>query len=362
MQSAQQNNGTPPATILLAEDHLDSREALCALLEAFGFTVVPAVNGAEAVRLARQNTPDLILMDIMMPEVDGFEATRRLRDFPETRDVPIITLTAMEGSRGRRRRFSGQTHQLGSAPRQSQGLARPLKPSGPSVADRRTGMTETWEYGDTNTEEAAPTFPWPPGANSPILAAFGATWKAATFDPGEFFSKAPRSGGAGAAILYYLAIGILVAGTTLFWDSLSLVSGPAGGSPVANELGLQPLNPVVAFLLAPAFLMLGLGISTGVIHVLLLMLGGADHGFGTTVRVYCYASSPSIFGVVPILGTLIGAIWSVVLLVIGLREAHQSAAWKPLVAVILPFILLVTFLTLVFIAAMVALGGALPTG
>ena len=92
-------NGARAVTILLAEDHLDSREALSALLEAFGFSVVPAVNGAEAVQLARQNPPDLILMDIMMPEVDGFEATRRLRGFPETREVPIITLTAMEGAR-----------------------------------------------------------------------------------------------------------------------------------------------------------------------------------------------------------------------------------------------------------------------
>lgn len=94
-------NGAEGATILLAEDHLDSREALRALLEAFGFDVIAAVNGAEAIQLARSNPPDLILMDIMMPEVDGFEATRQLRDCPETRDVPIITLTAMEGARTR---------------------------------------------------------------------------------------------------------------------------------------------------------------------------------------------------------------------------------------------------------------------
>lgn len=96
---AARNQRTAASTILLAEDHLDSREALCALLEAFGFRVIPAVNGAEAIRLAREERPDLILMDIMMPEVDGFEATRRLRGFPETRHVPIITLTAMEGAR-----------------------------------------------------------------------------------------------------------------------------------------------------------------------------------------------------------------------------------------------------------------------
>ena len=93
-------NGRPDAaTILIAEDHLDSREALGALLEAFGYSVVPAVNGLEAITFARERRPDLILMDIMMPEVDGLEATRRLRAFPETRDIPIITLTAMDGAR-----------------------------------------------------------------------------------------------------------------------------------------------------------------------------------------------------------------------------------------------------------------------
>ena len=86
-------------TILIAEDHLDSREALSALLEAFGFTVVPAVDGNEAVTFARERKPDLILMDIMMPHVDGLEATRRIRHFPETSHIPIITLTAMDGAR-----------------------------------------------------------------------------------------------------------------------------------------------------------------------------------------------------------------------------------------------------------------------
>ncbi len=87
------------ATILIAEDHPDSREALSALLEAFGFHVLPAVDGEEAVALARKCHPDLILMDVMMPGLDGIEATRRLRDFPETAHIPIITITAMEGIR-----------------------------------------------------------------------------------------------------------------------------------------------------------------------------------------------------------------------------------------------------------------------
>lgn len=87
------------ATILVAEDHFDSREALSGLLEAFGFRVLTAVNGREAVDVAIRYVPDLILMDIMMPELDGFEATRLLRETATTRHIPIIVLTAMEGAR-----------------------------------------------------------------------------------------------------------------------------------------------------------------------------------------------------------------------------------------------------------------------
>ncbi|MEX0893661.1 MAG: response regulator [Gemmatimonadota bacterium] len=86
------------ATILVAEDHLDSRDALRALLEAFGYTVLLAANGRQAVDVAVRARPDLILMDIMMPELDGFEATRELRGREDTRTIPILAVTAMEGA------------------------------------------------------------------------------------------------------------------------------------------------------------------------------------------------------------------------------------------------------------------------
>jgi CheY-like chemotaxis protein len=90
--------GVHTARILVAEDHLDSRDALRALLEAFGYDVIEAVNGREAVDMAIAQRPDLILMDIMMPELDGFEATRELRRCRETLATPIIAVTAMEGA------------------------------------------------------------------------------------------------------------------------------------------------------------------------------------------------------------------------------------------------------------------------
>ena len=85
--------------VLIAEDHEDSREALKALLEAFGFEVVEAVNGKEAVEKATTEAPMIILMDIMMPEMDGFEAIRRVREAMASKNVHIIAVTAMDGAR-----------------------------------------------------------------------------------------------------------------------------------------------------------------------------------------------------------------------------------------------------------------------
>ncbi|HYW05369.1 MAG TPA: response regulator [Longimicrobium sp.] len=88
-------------SVLIAEDHADSRDALRALLEAFGYRVYVAGDGHEAVAEARAHHPDLILMDMMMPGMDGMEATRALRADPDFARVPIVAVTAMEGSRER---------------------------------------------------------------------------------------------------------------------------------------------------------------------------------------------------------------------------------------------------------------------
>jgi CheY-like chemotaxis protein len=83
-----------PRTILVVEDQEDNRQILSVYLEYVGYRVVSAVNGAEGVEIARLERPDLIVMDISMPVLDGYEALRLLRDDPELRDTPVIALTA----------------------------------------------------------------------------------------------------------------------------------------------------------------------------------------------------------------------------------------------------------------------------
>ena len=83
-----------PATILIADDIDYNRELLTTCLEPFGFKLVYAENGLEAIDEAGKHHPDLILLDIKMPVLDGFEVTECLREAPDTREVPIIALTA----------------------------------------------------------------------------------------------------------------------------------------------------------------------------------------------------------------------------------------------------------------------------
>ena len=81
-------------TVLLADDDPDIRMFLEVTLSIAGFTVHTVEDGVAAVELAREVEPDLLLLDVMMPRMDGLEATRRLRDDPKTSDIPIILVTA----------------------------------------------------------------------------------------------------------------------------------------------------------------------------------------------------------------------------------------------------------------------------
>ena len=82
--------------ILVVDDEEDTRELLRALLESEGYAVTTAADGEAALARVQETRPDLILLDIMMPEMDGLEVCDHLRFDPATRDVPIIFLTAKQ--------------------------------------------------------------------------------------------------------------------------------------------------------------------------------------------------------------------------------------------------------------------------
>jgi CheY-like chemotaxis protein len=80
--------------ILLVEDNEMNRDMLARRLQRRGFEVVVAVDGLEGLAMAEAEVPDAILMDMSLPELDGWDATRRLKGAPTTRSIPVIALTA----------------------------------------------------------------------------------------------------------------------------------------------------------------------------------------------------------------------------------------------------------------------------
>ena len=83
------------STVLVVDDNEQNLELLVAYLEPFECRVEMAVDGVDALEKVAANTPDLILLDIMMPRMSGFECCRKLKSQPETRDIPVIMVTAL---------------------------------------------------------------------------------------------------------------------------------------------------------------------------------------------------------------------------------------------------------------------------
>lgn len=91
--------------ILICEDNEKNRKLFKDLLEYYGYEVYLAKNGEEGIKMAKEVKPDLILMDIQMPVIDGFEAIKRIREDPETRNFKVIALTSYAMPEDKKRAF-----------------------------------------------------------------------------------------------------------------------------------------------------------------------------------------------------------------------------------------------------------------
>ncbi len=86
---------TSKPVVLIVEDHDDTREMLQLILTIYGCRVLAAANGDDAIRLAEKTLPDLVLMDMKMPRLDGLSLTRVIRSHPTLSKVPIVAMTGM---------------------------------------------------------------------------------------------------------------------------------------------------------------------------------------------------------------------------------------------------------------------------
>jgi two-component system, cell cycle response regulator DivK len=119
--------------ILIIEDQEDNRAIMRDLLSTAGYALIEAVDGEEGVNLARSERPDLILMDIQLPVLDGYEATRRIRAIADLKSVPIIAVTsyALSGDEAKTREAGCDSYVAKPfSPRELLAKVRALLPNG----------------------------------------------------------------------------------------------------------------------------------------------------------------------------------------------------------------------------------------
>jgi hypothetical protein len=183
--------------------------------------------------------------------------------------------------------------------------------------------------------------------------------------PSRFFRKMPVTGGLTDPLLFALIIGM--AGLTFFylWDTLLHNSMQNLMTPEMREVAGRAVPTFfssLATVLTPFIFILGVFIASGMFHLFLLMLRGAQAGFEATFRVVCYSASPFVFMVVPYCGMPITMFWAMILAVIGFREAHRISGGKSAFAVLFPFVFccgLAALAGLLFMGALAASFGAL---
>ncbi|MEN8143482.1 MAG: YIP1 family protein [Gemmatimonadota bacterium] len=184
------------------------------------------------------------------------------------------------------------------------------------------------------------------------------TWLDCVTHPGDFFSRIDYSAGLGRPVLYYLIVSMLSAFFYMAWGS------PGFDESFATAIGVSADQidstassfKLLYFFVTPFASLMALGIGALVYHLFALFLAPQRRGLADTVRVLCYAGSPGVLSIIPWIGGMVGGIWSLVLLVIGIREAHRTTTGRSIAIVLLPLALMLLAavalaLLLVFIAA-----------
>jgi hypothetical protein len=218
----------------------------------------------------------------------------------------------------------------------------------------------------------APGAPPPPPAaggggcpfEDPSLGFFDGLWetiKQVIARPVPFFQNLPDTSDIGKPVLFAIILGTVGGVLYALWQLVMMPlqggMGGMGGGDVPPELRqlemlMGPAAVLMSIILAPVLTLIGLFVSAGIFHLFLLMFGGPNRGFAATLRVVAYTTTLQLFYGVPFCGGIVVGIWSIVLHIIGLTQAHRTDAWRAVLAVLLPGILCICACAFLFMTVM----------
>ena len=190
--------------------------------------------------------------------------------------------------------------------------------------------------------------PWERRGEIGFASALVETTQRVLTGPTAFFRAMPVTGGIGSPLLYALIVGYAGVVISAIYDFvLASVMGSGlsrfggGSEAMANVMpyfeGAMGLG--MKLILGPFFLIIAVFLLSGIVHLALMALGGAARGFEATFRVTCYSEASALLNIVPVCGGMIAPVIMVVLMVIGVSEAHGIPRGRAAAAVLLPIVL-----------------------
>lgn len=169
------------------------------------------------------------------------------------------------------------------------------------------------------------------------------TFRSALFSPVELFSEKRQEKAIGQSLAFGLLTGSLGTMFGVFWrfilssQDFSYVLRVLPDSITVNHIFIGYI------IISPFLVLILMFITAAIFHFCLYILGGATRGFWGTFKACAYSNAASIFNIIPFIGWLIDMIWGIVIMVIGLREIHETTTFKAVFALLIPFFLLVVF-------------------
>ncbi len=184
---------------------------------------------------------------------------------------------------------------------------------------------------------------WEDMENLGFFRAFFDTMVEVLFHPSRFYSRMPTEGGLIHPLIFAVVMGVLggMFGLVYQFLAMSFFAGMFESQAFGNFSVPMMIGSAIGL---PILTIIGVFIGGGILHVCLMIVRGNRKGFEATFRVIAYAMSTQIFGIIPFLGGAVGAIWALVIEIIGLRESHGISTGRAALAFFLPILVILALL------------------
>lgn len=198
-----------------------------------------------------------------------------------------------------------------------------------------------------NAQASGYEVPWETLEKSGFFPGFIETVKRAMLAPSAFFYKMPLKGFT-MPLAFFLLISVIQALATFIWNMAGIFPTAAQHDASGLGMGMMGLGSFFIVIIYPLFMGIWLFIASGITHLFLTLFQAGKSGFEGTFRATAYGSAPMVLGLLPFLGPLVGAAWSLGVTIIGYKQIHETSFLKVIVAMITPLIIIMVLATLLF--------------